>query len=68
MAESLLLKWGSLKVCNLESDKTQAQVERYIELGRSMSAIAQREKFEASVPKVPDWLIGGKELGRRTDG
>ena len=46
MAESLLLKWGTLKGWNLESEKSLGIMERYIELGTSLSAMAQRDTPE----------------------
>ena len=46
MAESLLLKWGTLKGWNLESDKSLDILRRYGELGASLSAMAQRDTQE----------------------
>lgn len=43
MAERLLLKWGTLKGWNLESEKSRGIMKRYIDLGASMSAMAQHD-------------------------
>jgi hypothetical protein len=46
MAESLLLKWGTLKGWDLESEKSLDIIRRYEDLGASMSAMAQRDTPE----------------------
>ena len=46
MAEHLLLKWGTLKGWNLESEQTMGLIRKYIELGVSMSAALQRDTPE----------------------
>lgn len=46
MAESLLLKWGTLKGWNLESDRSRDIMQRYIDLGFSMSAMDQHDTPE----------------------
>lgn len=46
MAESLLLKWGTLKGWKLESEKSREIAKRYFELGSSMSAMAQHDTPE----------------------
>lgn len=44
--EYLLLKWGTLKGWNLESDASFAAAQRYMDGGVSMSAMAQRDTPE----------------------
>ena len=46
MAENLLLKWGTLKGWNLESNKSRDIMKRYLTLGVSMSAMAQHDTPE----------------------
>lgn len=46
MAEHLTLKWGTLKAWHLESEKAQAIMQRYIDLGSSASAMAQNDTPE----------------------
>lgn len=41
MNEHLLLKWGALKGCNLETDKSKAAFKRYAEHGIAMGAMQQ---------------------------
>lgn len=41
MSEYLLLKWGTLKGWNLESDASLAALKRYADEGVSVSAMAQ---------------------------
>lgn len=46
MAESLLLKWGTLKGWKLESERSLALLRRYTELGASVSCMAQVDSPE----------------------
>lgn len=46
MAEYLELKWGSLKGWELETEKSKAIAQRYLDLGVSMSAMLQRDTPE----------------------
>ena len=46
MAEHLTLKWGTLKGWQLESEKSRGIMQQYINLGSSMSAMAQRDTPE----------------------
>lgn len=43
MAESLLLKWGTLKGWNLQSEKAMEALNRYADLGMCASAAMQRD-------------------------
>jgi hypothetical protein len=43
MSESLLLKWGTLKGWELESDASKEALRRYADHGMSMSAMAQHD-------------------------
>jgi hypothetical protein len=40
------LKWGTLKSWNIQNPETWAIMEKYFELGTSMSAMAQRDTEE----------------------
>ena len=42
----LSLKWGTLKAWNMTSEKGQALVERYFELGSSLNAMDQCDTAE----------------------
>jgi len=42
----LTLKWGTLKAWNLTSEKGKELLRRYIDLGASMSAMAQKDTPE----------------------
>lgn len=46
MSEHLLLKWGTLKGWKLESETCRSIMKRYIELGSSISAMAQDDTPE----------------------
>ena len=46
MSESLELKWGTLKGWCLESEANMGILRRYVDLGYSMSAMAQRDTPE----------------------
>lgn len=46
MAEELSLKWGTLKSWKLESEKTRAIMQQYINIGASTSAMMQRDTPE----------------------
>lgn len=46
MSEYLLLKWGTLKGWELKSDKARDIMQRYIDAGMSMSAMAQHDTPE----------------------
>lgn len=46
MSEYLLLKWGTLKGWELKSDKALDIMQRYINAGASMSAMAQHDTPE----------------------
>lgn len=46
MAEMLLLKWGTLKGWEVESDRAMQLLRRYHEIGASMSAAMQRDTPE----------------------
>lgn len=46
MADSLLLKWGTLKGWNLESERSMEALKRYVEFGMSLSAMAQEDSPE----------------------
>jgi len=41
MSEYLLLKWGTLKGWNLETEKSRAAAQKYADLGMSMGAMQQ---------------------------
>lgn len=43
MAESLMLKWGTLKGWDLKSEKSLDLLKRYSDQGFSMSAMAQND-------------------------
>jgi hypothetical protein len=46
MAEHLLLKWGTLKGWNLESEKSRELMRRYADLGMSLGAMQQHDTPE----------------------
>lgn len=46
MNESLLLKWGTLKGWNLESDKSMAALKKYAEFGMSWSVATHHDSDE----------------------
>lgn len=46
MSEYLLLKWGTLKGWNLETEASKAAAQRYADFGMSMSAMAQHDSPE----------------------
>ena len=46
MSESLQFKWGTLKGWDLKSDKSRELLRRYMNLGFSLSAMAQRDTPE----------------------
>jgi hypothetical protein len=46
MAEHLLLKWGTIKGWQLESDKSREAAQKYADFGMSMSAMAQHDTDE----------------------
>lgn len=46
MAEHLLLKWGTLKGWELESDTSMSALRKYADYGYAMSAVAQRDTDE----------------------
>lgn len=46
MTEYLLLKWGTLKGWNLETDKSLAAAQKYADMGMSMSAAMQQDTPE----------------------
>lgn len=46
MAEHLLLKWGTLKGWNLESEKSLDAAKRYADGGMSLSAMQQHDTAE----------------------
>ena len=46
MTDTLLLKWGTLKGWNLQKKENQAIMERYLSLGATASAMAQRDTPE----------------------
>jgi len=70
MAESLSLKWGTIKSWDLKSEKSLGIMKRYIDLGSSMSAMAQHdspeqktiicELIDAIDGKIMDDWNGGK--------
>ena len=43
MSEYLLLKWGTLKGWELETDKSREAAQRYFDSGVSLSAMAQKD-------------------------
>jgi hypothetical protein len=43
MAESLMLKWGTLKGWDLKTDKSKEAARKYVESGISASAMAQHD-------------------------
>jgi hypothetical protein len=43
MTESLTLKWGTLKAWDLKTESSKAVLKEYIEIGSSMSAMAQED-------------------------
>lgn len=45
-ADSLSLKWGTLKSWDIHSDTGKSLLERYSEIGFTMSAMAQRDTPE----------------------
>ena len=46
MSEHLLLKWGTLKGWEVETDKSREALGRYADLGMSMSRMMQRDTPE----------------------
>jgi len=60
MAEHLLLKWGTLKGWNLESEASKAAAKKYVEFGMSSGAMTQRD--------TPDQKIALCELIDAIDG
>ena len=46
MSEYLLLKWGTLKGCNLESDKSLEAAQKYADMGMALGAMQQRDTPE----------------------
>lgn len=46
MTESLTLKWGTLKAWEFKTEQTRGIMRRYIDLGASASAMAQRDTPE----------------------
>lgn len=46
MANSLTLKWGTVKGWSLESDKAKAALQEWADHGVSMSAMAQKDTRE----------------------
>ncbi len=45
-ADSLSLKWGTLKSWDIHSEAGRALLKRYVEIGASMSAMAQHDTPE----------------------
>lgn len=45
-ADSISLKWGTLKSWNIHSEKGRSLLKRYHEIGSSLSAMAQRDTPE----------------------
>lgn len=60
MAESILLKWGTLKGCDLETDKSRAAAQKFINLGMSMSAVCQEmtDAHKAALCELIDAVDG----------
>lgn len=46
MSEHLLLKWGTLKGWNLETEKSRAAAQRYADMGMTPGAMQQRDTPE----------------------
>lgn len=46
MSEYLLLKWGTLKGWNLETDKSRVAAQKYADFGMSMGAMQQHDTTE----------------------
>ena len=46
MSEYLLLKWGTLKGWNLESDKSLEAAQKYADMGMALGAMQQRDTPE----------------------
>ena len=46
MEDSLLLKWGTLKGWNLKNEKSRQILQRYLDLGSSLSCMAQKDTDE----------------------
>lgn len=46
MAEHLLLKWGTLKGWDLETEKSIAAAQKYADMGMSAGAMSQRDTHE----------------------
>lgn len=46
MAESLSLKWGTIKGWAVETDETRALFQKYMDLGMSMGAAQQKDTPE----------------------
>ena len=46
VADSLSLKWGTLKSWDIHSEKGMALLRRYHEIGSSLSAMCQRDTAE----------------------
>lgn len=42
-SESLQLKWGTIKGWDLKTEKTQGIMQRYLDIGASLSAMLQRD-------------------------
>lgn len=57
MPDSLTLKWGTLKGWHLESEANRAIMQRYLDLGSSMSVMSQRDTTEQK--KIICELIDG---------
>jgi hypothetical protein len=47
--EELTLKWGTLKGWDLKSEKSMTKLEKYLEFGSSVSAMAQNDTDEQKV-------------------
>lgn len=62
--EYILLKWGTLKGWRINSSEGQALIQRYRELGVSMSAMAQRNTDEQNqiVCQIIDLTTGVIQL------
>lgn len=46
MAESLLLKWGTLKGWDLETDRSREALKKYADFGMKFSAMSQHDTPE----------------------
>lgn len=56
----IILKWGTLKAWNFESEKGKALIKKYFGIGSNLSAICQKDTQEQKelICKMIDIVIG----------